>query len=154
MNILLNPVIKLKAYKNQYRPIILSIWEQSVKHTHHFLNQKDFEFFKKQVDNLDFGSLAVYCVFNNQSEMIGFFGVSFNRLEMMFLKPSYIGKGLGAQLLHFAITSMYVDELDVNEQNEQALKFYRKNGFKLVERYPTDAYGKPYPVLKLKLHRK
>jgi putative acetyltransferase len=35
----------------------------------------------------------------------------------------------------------------VNEQNEQAVGFYRRMGFEVVGRSPDDSMGKPYPLL-------
>ena len=37
--------------------------------------------------------------------------------------------------------------VDVNEQNEAALGFYRSLGFELVGRSPTDSGGRPFPLL-------
>jgi putative acetyltransferase len=41
--------------------------------------------------------------------------------------------------------------VDVNEQNEQALGFYRHLGFEVVGRSPLDGQGKPYPLLHMTL---
>ena len=45
------------------------------------------------------------------------------------------------------------DELDVNEQNPQALGFYLHEGFEVVGRSQTDGLGQPYPLLHLRLIR-
>jgi len=37
--------------------------------------------------------------------------------------------------------------VDVNEQNDQAVGFYRKMGFTETGRSPTDDDGRPYPLL-------
>ena len=37
----------------------------------------------------------------------------------------------------------------VNEQNEQAVGFYKKVGFKVTGRSEVDDLGKPYPLLNL-----
>ena len=38
---------------------------------------------------------------------------------------------------------------NVNEQNEQAVGFYKKMGFKVTGRSEVDDLGKPYPLLHL-----
>ncbi len=38
---------------------------------------------------------------------------------------------------------------NVNEQNEQAVGFYKKVGFKVTGRSEVDDLGKPYPLLNL-----
>lgn len=40
--------------------------------------------------------------------------------------------------------------VDVNEQNEAALRFYEALGFAVVGRSPTDGAGRPFPLLHLK----
>lgn len=37
----------------------------------------------------------------------------------------------------------------MNEQNPQALGFYRRMGYKIVGRDALDATGKPFPILHL-----
>ncbi len=41
-------------------------------------------------------------------------------------------------------------EVDVNEQNTQALDFYLRRGFHVVGRSPLDGQGRPYPLLHLR----
>ena len=38
---------------------------------------------------------------------------------------------------------------NVNEQNKQAVGFYKKMGFKVTGRSEVDDLGKPYPLLNL-----
>jgi putative acetyltransferase len=49
---------------------------------------------------------------------------------MLFIDPAHRGQGLGKQLLRYAMQHLNADELDVNEQNPQALGFYFKQGLK------------------------
>ncbi|ADP12586.1 hypothetical protein EJP617_29050 [Erwinia sp. Ejp617] len=39
---------------------------------------------------------------------------------------------------------------DVNEQNEQAVGFYKQAGFVITGRSPTDNRGRAYPLLHLR----
>lgn len=48
-----------------------------------------------------------------------------------------------------AIAALGARRVDVNEQNEQALGFYRRLGFAQVGRSPLDGEGRPYPLLHL-----
>jgi hypothetical protein len=45
------------------------------------------------------------------------------------------------------------DELDVNEQNPQALGFYFKQGFEVIGRSEVDGMGQPYPLLHMRLRQ-
>ena len=44
-----------------------------------------------------------------------------------------------------------IRHVDVNEQNPQALGFYRHLGFEQVGRSPLDGQGRPFPLLHLRL---
>lgn len=41
--------------------------------------------------------------------------------------------------------------VDVNEQNPDAVGFYRRMGFEIVGRLPLDGQGRPFPVLHMRL---
>ena len=42
------------------------------------------------------------------------------------------------------------DKVDVNEQNQEALGFYKHLGYDIIGRSPLDGQGRPFPVLHLK----
>ncbi|RZL31196.1 MAG: GNAT family N-acetyltransferase, partial [Pedobacter sp.] len=83
--------------------------------------------------------------------ILGFIGLKDNFIQMLFVEPSAMRKGIGKTLLCFAITKHGANTVDVNEQNTNARLFYSKMGFILKERSKSDALGKPYPVLSLVL---
>ena len=60
------------------------------------------------------------------------------------------GKGVGKQLLQYGIENSGIQELTVNEQNPQAVGFYRHMGFKTYKRTDYDEEGNPYPLLYMK----
>ncbi|WP_288520074.1 GNAT family N-acetyltransferase [uncultured Pseudomonas sp.] len=60
-------------------------------------------------------------------------------------------QGIGKALLASVVEELGVREVDVNEQNPQAVGFYLKQGFVQVGRSEVDGQGDPYPLLHLKL---
>ena len=70
---------------------------------------------------------------------------------MLFIHPDWRGHGAGEQLLSFAVKDLGTYLLDVNEQNEQAVGFYLHMGFEVVGRSELDDFGKPYPLLHMRL---
>ena len=70
---------------------------------------------------------------------------------MLFIDPDFRGKGIGSILTNFAITTLKIEKVDVNEQNPQAVGFYKKLGFKIIGRSELDGQAKPYPILHLKI---
>jgi putative acetyltransferase len=131
---------------------LLEIWESSVRATHHFLKEEDIQFFKKIIQEKDvFSHVELSCVRDLKNNMLGFMGVSGENLEMIFIDAGFIGKGIGKMLLLHAIENLNIRKVDVNEQNESALKFYEHFGFKIISRSELDGTGKPYPILHMKL---
>jgi putative acetyltransferase len=143
--------IVIKKFKTEFRDEVINTWEQSVRATHHFLTSSDIGFYKALVEKIDFHSFEVYCVFDGSNQMIGIFGMEGTSLEMLFLKPAYIGKGVGSQIMAFAFKNYQVATVDVNEDNTIALEFYMKFGFTRYDRLPINDQGKPHPILRLRL---
>lgn len=141
---------KIEAYNNNYRAQILKVWENSVRATHDFLIQSDFEEIKALVQTINFIDFQVFFL-TNEKMVLGFVGVLNKKIEMLFLDPQYFGQGLGQKLLSFAVKELNADRLDVNEQNTKAVKFYQKFGFQTFERTDKDEQGKNYPLLRMKL---
>jgi len=136
--------------KSEY-PILVEVWEASVRATHEFLKEEDIRYFRPLILNTYLDAVELRCVRDNQRKILGFMGVSDNNLEMLFIHPNNRGMGIGRKLLDYAISELQVQKVDVNEQNEQAIGFYSKYGFDVVGRSELDASGKPYPILHMKL---
>ncbi|MGZ5248356.1 MAG: GNAT family N-acetyltransferase, partial [Flavitalea sp.] len=143
--------MEIVEYKQQYRAQVISIWESSVRATHDFLSEENIAFFKSFVEQIDFSSLQFYCSTERDDQLTGFIGVNDKKIEMLFLDPSQIGKGIGKSLLNFAIEKLGASELDVNEQNSRAVKFYSRAGFEIYDRTEVDGTGKPFPIIKMRL---
>ena len=90
---------------------------------------------------------------NENNVPIAFMGMNNSKLEMLFVKNSERGKGLGKQLLSYGIEKYNVNELVVNEQNPNAKAFYEHLGFKVYKREELDEQGNPYPILYMKIDK-
>jgi putative acetyltransferase len=129
---------------------LLNVWEASVRATHDFITEDNIQFFKPLVRNEALPSLELRCVRDDNHAPIGFIGISEGKVEMLFIHPDYFAKGLGKRLLEYAIDYMNATELDVNEQNPNALAFYKKMSFVVVGRSELDSTGKSFPTLHMK----
>lgn len=130
---------------------VVEVWEASVRATHHFVTEADIEIFRPLVREALPQVARLMCVREAAGQVAGFVGVLHNRVEMLFMHPAARGQGAGKRLLHYAVTTWGATELDVNEQNEQAVGFYLHLGFRVVGRSALDGMGKPYPLLHLRL---
>lgn len=128
---------------------IMAVWESAVKATHDFLKPEDFEFYKKIIP--DFFSQVDLYVLRSGEHIFAFMGVAKDNLEMLFVTNEIRGQGYGKLLLKYAIDNFHITKVDVNEQNQQAIGFYEKFGFKVVGRSEKDSMGKDYPILHMSL---
>ena len=133
-----------------HHPEIINIWEAAVRKTHHFLTEDDIVRYKELISTNYINHVSLYCT--KQDERItGFIGLSEGMVQMLFIDPAKHGRGIGKRLLQYAINEHSINQVDVNEQNEQALGFYRYMGFEVTSRAELDGAGKPYPILKMHL---
>lgn len=131
-------------------PRLIVLWEASVRATHHFLQEEDIATLKPLILEHYFAAVDLVCA-RDETGIAGFCGMHDGNIEMLFVAPEARGRGVGRQLLNHAITRQGATRVDVNEQNEQALGFYRRMGFAVTGRSPQDGQGKPYPLLHMAL---
>lgn len=91
-----------KATVGDY-PIIMEIWKSSVKATHNFLKQDDFELFKHLIPAEFLPQLNVF-VMEDDGNIPAFFAVSADNLEMLFVDAASMGRGLGKLQLNMLLT--------------------------------------------------
>lgn len=130
-------------------PEVVEVWEASVRATHHFLREEDIAYFKPLILMVYLKAVSLRSVRNGQGKIIGFMGVADHKLEMLFVHPDEFGKGIGKMLVHEAIKKFGVTQVEVNEDNQQAVGFYEHLGFTMTKRSPLDGLGKPYPILSM-----
>lgn len=134
---------------------LTAIWEASVRATHSFLAEDYIARLKPLVYSVYLHSVPVYvCRSAPGGSIEGFMGIGEDgMLEMLFVHPRSMGKGIGRAMVEYAIEVCGVWRVDVNEQNTRAYGFYRHLGFRVTGRDGTDAQGEPYPILHLRLGR-
>lgn len=132
-------------------PVLLEVWEASVRATHDFLAEGDLLALKPLILEQYFDAVDLTTVRNDAGNIVGFCGVSDGNIEMLFIAPHARGQGVGALLVSHSINTQAVNKVDVNEQNEQAVGFYQHIGFSITGCSPLDGQGKPYPLLHMAL---
>ncbi|WP_295893612.1 GNAT family N-acetyltransferase [uncultured Vibrio sp.] len=130
---------------------MLELWENSVRATHDFITEEDIAFFKPIIIEQAFPAVSLQCIKDDDDTILGFVGVHDAKIEMLFVLNEARGKGVGSQLLTYAIEQLSATKVDVNEQNPQATGFYQHMGFKVASRSPLDDMGKPFPILHMTL---
>lgn len=129
---------------------LVNIWEASVRDTHFFLTESDITELRPLLLNSYLPNLPVFMARDETGAIHGFIGVDENRIEMLFIDAASRGKGVGKQLLAYAIEKSHANEVDVNEQNPQGVGFYKHMGFVQTGRSEVDGQGKPFPLLHMR----
>jgi putative acetyltransferase len=130
---------------------LLSIWEEAVRSTHHFLTEADIQFYKPLIRHEYLAAVRLYIIREDSGTIAAFMGLSNDCIEMLFVRPNAHGHGYGSRLVEFAIRKKRIYKVDVNEQNAAALGFYLHMGFETTGRDALDATGKPFPILHLQI---
>ena len=129
------------------------LWRRSIEATHDFLPSAEverlFEDVRRRylpgVESLWVAELQVASAEGGRP--VGFMGCNGVQVEMLFVDPASFRCGVGAALQAHAKAAHQQLALDVNEQNPQALAFYKRQGFRIVGRSAQDGQGMPYPLL-------
>ena len=143
----------LRRARAEDREQLLQLWERSVRATHRFLTDTDIVALRPLVaQELASNAVEWWLLVSPGEVLIGFLGFANATIEALFIDPEHQGRGGGTLLVAHAQTLAMGGALDVdvNEQNETALGFYRALGFSVVGRSPTDAGGRPFPILHMR----
>ena len=146
--------MKINIVKNRTPQAIhtlLDIWENSVKATHKFLSDSEIEKIKPYVPKAIKHVQNLVVAENENNTPVAFMGIENQKIEMLFIAPEDRGKGIGKSLIQYAVNDFSANEVTVNEQNTQAVGFYKHMGFETYKRTKFDEQGNAYPLLYMNL---
>ncbi|GAA0703594.1 GNAT family N-acetyltransferase [Paraclostridium ghonii] len=141
----------LNTINNKDMKEILDTWESSVRVTHDFLSEEDIISIKPKVKEGTKYVSNLLCVRDTKGIIKAFIGIHDFKIEMLFVSNASRGNGIGKILVEYAIEMLNVNYVDVNEQNPQALGFYKHLGFEVFKKSEFDEQGNPFPILHMKL---
>lgn len=141
----------LNNINNKDMEEILDTLESSVRATHDFLSEADITSIKPQVIEGAKYVSKLLCVRDKNGIIKSFMGIHDLKIEMLFVSNESRGNGVGKRLVEHAIKVLSVNYVDVNEQNPQAVDFYKHLGFKVFKKSELDKQGNPFPILHMKL---
>jgi len=124
----------IKKYENLsgYKlDIISQIWLQSNLDTHDFISPvywtNNFDFVKERL------SSALIYSYLYKNEIIGFIGLVDGYIAGIFILKNFRSLGIGTKLLDATKEQNDKLTLSVFKKNKQAVKFYQKNGFTVLQ---------------------
>lgn len=137
-----------REHRAAYTQALTSLWERSVKKTHHFLTNDEVAHMCATLPSL-LARVPVLAVCRCAGVCTGFACLCGRELDMLFVDPDWMGKGVGSELMRWALLQG-ADTLTVNEENSAARRFYEKFEFCIAGRSEFDSLGGPHPILWMK----
>ncbi len=141
-------VINIRRSRHDKGEKLIAIWCRSVDATHNFLS-KEYRVELEELVRSFLPEAPLWVAVTEKDEPIAFMLLTGEHMDALFVDPDVRGCGVGKLLINHALTLSSKLTTNVNEQNEQAVGFYKKMGFKVTGRSETDDLGKPYPLLNL-----
>ena len=121
----------IKKFKNTDIDRVMEIWLNSNTEAHNFIDksywEKNFEIVKNILPQAE----IYICEENNN--ILGFVGLVENYVAGIFVDKNFRGKGAGKKLLDYIKSIKNNLTLNVYEKNIGALKFYKREGFTVVQ---------------------
>ncbi|HET8945754.1 MAG TPA: GNAT family N-acetyltransferase, partial [Candidatus Polarisedimenticolia bacterium] len=122
-------VTTIRKAKPEDHETLLSLWQRSVTATHTFLTEADVAALLPAVRDQALPALDLWVLVDADGVLAGFLGLAGDKVEALFITPERLRRGHGRRLLDLA-RRLRPGPLsaDVNEQNLEALKFYKACG--------------------------
>lgn len=141
-------VISIRRSRRDEGEKLIAIWCRSVDATHDFLSA-DYRVELEELVSSFLPEAPLWVAVTERDEPVGFMLLTGDHMDALFVDPDVRGCGVGKSLVEHALTLAPRLTTNVNEQNEQAIGFYKKMGFTVTGRSAVDDLGKPYPLLNL-----
>lgn len=141
-------VINIRRSRHDDGDKLVKIWCRSVDATHDFLSKA----YRAELEELVKSFLPeapLWVAVDEKDVPVAFMLLTGEYMDALFVDPDVRGCGIGKLLIEHALTLAPELTTNVNEQNAQAVGFYKKMGFTVTGRSEVDDLGKPYPLLNL-----
>ncbi|EHG7582908.1 MULTISPECIES: acetyltransferase [Citrobacter] len=141
-------VINIRRSRHDDGDKLVKIWCRSVDATHDFLSKA----YRAELEELVKSFLPeapLWVAVDEKDVPVAFMLLTGEHMDALFVDPDVRGCGIGKLLIEQALTLAPELTTNVNEQNAQAVGFYKKMGFTVTGRSEVDDLGKPYPLLNL-----
>ncbi|WP_274956900.1 GNAT family N-acetyltransferase [Millionella massiliensis] len=97
--------IELTSVEEAEYPLLVEVWEDSVRATHDFLRPADREFYRTRMP-FYLRSVCLTAARTADSRIVAFLGTDEDRIEMLFVYSAYRGCGIGKRLITHAIHAL------------------------------------------------
>ncbi len=123
----------IRAFKEEDTEAVIRIWLEASILSHSFI---DKAYWEEKADAMRTLYLPLSEVVvdedKDMGEVVAFIAFVEDYLAALFVAPAHQKKGVGSRLLALAKKMRDTLELSVYAENERAVAFYRKNGFRMT----------------------
>jgi len=135
----------IRLYKPDDLETIMEIWLHTNINTHAFISKEywmsNYDMVKKLLPE------AELFVDEAEGEIRGFIGLQEEYIAGIFVKKDYQSKGIGHQLIDYVKSRNDRLVLSVYAKNENAISFYKRQGFELKEKQVDENTGEEEYVM-------
>ena len=131
-------------------PGVVDVWEASIRASHECVSEPYIRFFKPLARDELLRLVTLGSVRDAKGTIVGFVGLADGKIEALFVHPAWRRCGVGRRPATYAV-SRGAMTVDVDEQNDVGLSFFRGLGFEIVARSDVHAMGKSFPILHLRM---
>lgn len=124
----------IRQYKDSDVDAVVSVWRGASERAHFFLSTEFLDSEAENVRNV-YPKFAEIWVKEMDGHVVGFIALIGCEVGAIFLNPKYHGRGIGREMMDFAVRKKGAVTLDVFKDNVMGRKFYDRYGFKTVGEY-------------------
>ena len=122
----------IRQLQNKDIDKIMEIWLESTIDAHKFISKEYWNENYNIVKDM-YIPMSKTFVYEDNDDIRGFISVINNNfIGALFVEKNYQGQGIGKSLIHYAKNLYDNLSLAVYKENEKALEFYKKMGFKII----------------------
>ena len=135
----------IRQYTDSDVDAVVAVWRNASELAHPFLSSEFLDKEEGNVRNVYPKFAEIWVKETNSQEtsaqVIGFIALIGNEVGAIFLSPDHHGKGIGRELMDYAVNIKGDVTVDVFKQNEIGRRFYDGYGFKAVREYVHEPTG-------------
>jgi putative acetyltransferase len=131
----------IRKLKKEDLDKVMEIWRLSTIKAHNFIENEYWENNYDVVKNV-YIPMADTFVYDDGEEIRGFVSIINNEfIGALFIDIDYQGLGIGSKLIDYVSNKYKKLGLAVYKENEGAVKFYQKKGFKVIKEQQNEDSG-------------
>ncbi|MGN7410275.1 N-acetyltransferase [Sporosarcina sp. SAFN-010] len=111
---------------------LVEIWYEGSLIAHDFIDRNYWKSKQSEMEEKYLPMSETYVV-SNEKDIVGFLSMMDNYMAALFIDVKHQGSGYGKGLLDFIKSQRENIQLNVYKKNNNAVDFYLKNGFVIIE---------------------